>query len=499
MNLVENLIDNYKKMPHKICLVENGEKITYENLYKKVCDFKEYLEKRGIKQESKILVLVPMSIDLYVVLLSIWSIGAVACFMDAGFIKSRVVKNGFEEIDGIIGNTKYLLYSNLNKNLSELKIKINTNILKTLKRKDEKEIISIKKIEEKIAILTYTSGTTGIPKIAARTHEFLQFQGKILKDNLDYEENDIELSTIPIFTLSNINAGITTVIANSNFSDLGKSNPKKIVEQINRNNINRIMASPGLLSVITKYCIKKDVKITNLKKIYTGGGAIFLDLIKELKITFPNAKITTLYGSTEAEPIAKLNINEMTNEDIKNVEDGKGILAGTIVGVEDCKIIKNDKKEIGKISDKEFYEMQTKDVGEIVVTGNNVLKGYLGGIGDKENKFIVDEKVYHRTGDVGTIDEKGRLWLRGRIKEPFLNIESALHLKLEIGKTAVLQSNDKIILVVERNNKVPEDILKNAIQFNKIDEIRYVKKIPVDKRHSTKVDYNKLRKILKID
>ena len=136
--------------------------------------------------------------------------------------------------------------------------------------------------------------------------------------------------------------------------------------------------------------------------------------------------------------------------------------------------------------------------GEIVVTGKNVLKGYVGGIGDKENKFFVDATRYHRTGDVGLIDENNKLWLRGRIKDPYFNIEAALHAKFNMGKTAVLRDNHKIILVVERNNLIPEQDLKAAIAFEKIDEIKYVKRMPVDKRHSTKVDYNELRKMLKI-
>ena len=54
--------------------------------------------------------------------------------------------------------------------------------------------------------MTYTSGTTGKPKIAVRTHKFLNIQGEILKNTINYESSDIEVSTMPIFTLSNINA-----------------------------------------------------------------------------------------------------------------------------------------------------------------------------------------------------------------------------------------------------------------------------------------------------
>lgn len=496
MNLTNNLVQNYKNMPDKICLIQNDDKVTYKELYNRVSRFANFLKDKGIKKGSRVLVLVPMSVDLYVTLLSIWSIGAIACFMDAGFIKNGMKKNKFEEIDSIVGITKYLIYANINKNLKKLKNKINVNEIKKLSEEKSLQIYDVE--NDYPAILTYTSGTTGVPKTAERSHEFLTIQGKILSTCLNYEEEDIELSSVPIFTLSNIDVGITTCIAKGKYSNLGNSNATKLVKQILNQKINRIMASPGLLSVITNYCIKKSIKINEVKKIFTGGGAVFLDFIDDLKLVFPNAQIITLYGSTEAEPIAELNINQMTEEDIKNIKIGKGILAGEILGVKDCKIIKTGLNEIGELTEEQFKQIQTNDVGEIVVTGDNVLKGYVNGIGDKENKFSASEVKYHRTGDLGYIDEKGRLWLRGRIKEPYFNIEAALHANFKMGKTAVLKSEDKIILVLERNNPIREKDIKEAVSFEKIDEIKYVKKIPVDKRHSTKIDYKELRRMIRI-
>ena len=497
MNLANNLVENYKNIPNKICLIQNKDKVTYEDLYKRVSNFAAFLKKRGIKQGSNVLVLVPMSIDLYVTLLAIWSIGATACFMDAGFIKNGMKKNKFEEIDSVIGVTKYLIYANINKNIRKLKIKINVNEISNLKTNSEFEIYDVK--SDTPAILTYTSGTTGIPKIASRSHYFLSIQGKILKKYLNYEEKDIELSSVPIFTLSNIDVGITTCIAEGKYTNLGHSNAQKLVRQIINQKINRFMAAPGLLNVITHYCRENSIQLEDINKIFTGGGAIFLDFIDDLKKVFPNAKIVTLYGSTEAEPIAELDLDNMTQDDIRKIKDGNGILAGKIIGVEDCKIINTGIEEIGNLSNEQFEKITTKGIGEIVVTGENVLKGYVNGIGDRENKFSVDGKKYHRTGDLGFIDEKNRLWLRGRIKEPFFNIEAALHANFKMGKTAVFKSNDKIILVLERDNIISEEDIKKAISFEKIDEIKYVKKIPVDKRHSSKVDYKELKKILKME
>ena len=488
-NLAEKLIHNYENNSDKVCLVQANEKINYKELYEKVCGFKKVLIKNGITKGSKVLVLVPMSIELYVTLISLWTIGATPCFMDAGFIKSGMKNNEFDDIEAVVGIKKYLLYSVINKNLRS-KTKINVSQIKPVKLEE----LIIEEVDKDFpAIITYTSGSTGKPKIAARSHEFLLTQANILEKTLDYGPKDKELSSVPIFTLSNINVGITTVIADANYTSLEKSNPKALTEQLKF--INRIMAAPGLLEVIVKECERRKLKYSNVKKVFTGGGAVFVDLIRKLKEIFPNAKIVTIYGSTEAEPIAEQDVTNLTNDDIEHIRNGRGILAGNIIGVEECWLVDQTLKEIDDMTAEEFEKIKTTGVGEIVVTGKNVLKGYVNGVGDKENKFKVDGKVYHRTGDLGYMDQYGRLWLEGRKKSPFFNVEAALHTRTELGKTAIVKLNEKIYLVLEEKDQIDPKVL-DQIEFVKIESIIYVKKIPVDKRHSSKVDYNALYKIV---
>ena len=109
-NLANKLILNYEKNPNKVCIIQKDKCITFKELYNIVANFKEYLLKKGIKKGDKVLVLVPMSIELYSALLAVWSIGAIPCFMDAGFIKSGMQKNDFDDIVAIIGITKYIAY-----------------------------------------------------------------------------------------------------------------------------------------------------------------------------------------------------------------------------------------------------------------------------------------------------------------------------------------------------------------------------------------------------
>jgi len=115
------------------------------------------------------------------------------------------------------------------------------------------------------------------------------------------------------------------------FQTFGKSNPRKIINQILKNNINRIMAAPGVLNLISDYAKKNNIKIKTVKKIFTGGGAVFIDFLNKLKKVFENAEIISLYGSTEAEPIAEFNIKDLSKSDLEKIKNGFGILAGNIV------------------------------------------------------------------------------------------------------------------------------------------------------------------------
>ena len=88
-NLAEKLIENYERYSERIILIQDDRQLSYGDLYLRTIMFKNYLKQKGISKGSKVLLLQEMSIELYVSLLALWAIGAVPCFMDAGFIRSK--------------------------------------------------------------------------------------------------------------------------------------------------------------------------------------------------------------------------------------------------------------------------------------------------------------------------------------------------------------------------------------------------------------------------
>jgi acyl-CoA synthetase (AMP-forming)/AMP-acid ligase II len=216
-----------------------------------------------------------------------------------------------------------------------------------------------------------------------------------------------------------------------------------------------------------------------------------------------------VYGSTEAEPIAHLNMKDITEDDCAAMTNGKGLLAGKPVVDIKLQIIKHQwGQPVGPFSSVEFIEQcqPTGEPGEIVVSGAHVLPGYLHGNGDKETKFQVDGIPWHRTGDEGYIDDDGRLWLLGRciarindergIVYPFA-VESAAMNHPAVKRAAlILHHGDRVLVVESDGNKIDLKALKYALNNQLIEDILVVKQIPVDSRHNSKVDYPALMRMI---
>jgi acyl-CoA synthetase (AMP-forming)/AMP-acid ligase II len=145
--------------------------------------------------------------------------------------------------------------------------------------------------------------------------------------------------------------------------------------------------------------------------------------------------------------------------------------------------------------------------GEIVVHGGHVLKGYLNGVGDEETKFRVNGKVWHRTGDSGYFDDTGRLWLLGRTSAvindergeqyPFA-VECAVRQLPAVARAALLGRQNKRILFVQprKGSRIDTDAVRHVLVWARLDEVRVLEEIPLDRRHNAKVDYGRLAKII---
>lgn len=234
-------------------------------------------------------------------------------------------------------------------------------------------------------------------------------------------------------------------------------------------------------------------------------------LLDELHAMSPRARISAIYGSTEAEPIAHVERCEIESADLEAMLAGHGLLTGPPVPAVDLRIHEDVwGTPVGPYTAIEFaaHCLPPGRPGEIVVSGDHVLSGYLHGHGDAETKFTVDGRRWHRTGDAGYLDARGRLWLLGRcaarleddrgVLYPFA-VECSVLRHEAVHRAALVAHRGHRLLAVELRGKATDAEWKEAVSsvsWAQLDEILVVPRIPVDRRHNAKVDYPALRAML---
>lgn len=492
-NIVEILFENAKKFPNKLAIIHKNEKITYSELSKDVKEYANYFLSKGLKNGDNVLIFVPMTIELYKILSAIFYIGATAVFVDAWADKNRLSQAlTIVPCKAFIGCPKAFILKLMSKKVRNVKLNFVSGFIGKCKK--EYNIEPAK--PDTTALITFTTGSTGLPKAAKRTHEYLLEQHYVLKKHLNPEINDVDLASLPIFVLHNLACGTTSVIPDFNPQKPADINPEKIIKDIEKNNINTSVGSPRFYEKLAEYG-----EINGLERIFTGGAPVFPKSAKLLQEKFKNCNVEIVYGSTEAEPIASISTRELL--DFKG-EVKDGLFVGKPIDDINVKIIRPSDEPVQNF---EESWLPQGEIGEICVEGKHVLKEYYNS--EKAQNFAkirYNGQIWHRTGDAGYIDKDDNLFLMGRVKNRFeyngkeiyvFPIENALLEIDEIEIGTVMKIGNKIVLAIELkpSSKINEFETAKLSGFE-YDRIEFLK-IPRDPRHNSKIDYDKLAKLIK--
>lgn len=483
MNLVHRLAEQASLSPERSAIVDARRSITYGQLWKRVQGGAAFLHSVGLKQGDLILILHPISIELYELLLSCFHAGLTAVLIDPAkgtdFLNDCLRRYPSA---AFLASPKAHLLRLKSSELRKTPVQIHTGSWLPGTRSwkpssKEQEITDVN--PETSALITFTSGSTGHPKGVSRTHKFLLAQDSILSKSLRLEAGQIDLVTLPVFLLSNLSHGLTSVIADTDLSKPGSPDIARIKKQCHTHKITRCTASPAFFEAMPK---------DTFTEIYTGGAPVFSDLLSQLP-----ENSHAVYGSSEAEPISHFSAKDLTPEIEASINSGAGLPAGKPVDEIDFAIIQDQHSETLPAMSETEFELLRAEVGEIVVSGDHVLTGYLGGHGDSENKFSVNGKIWHRTGDAGRLDDDGNLWLLGRCHARWKNLYP---LQIEAVVRSLLPGKKcafwKGLLVLE--SSVPQ--LESQLENFDLNGIVIVDSIPMDSRHNAKIDYQSLEKLL---
>ena len=473
-------------LPHstqKALVSPRGEFVRFNEFREQVQRLAGGLHQQGLREGDRVLVLLPMGIDLYRCLLAIFHLGATAVLVDPA--ASLAEKIAQVKPNALIGIPKAHLLRLKVPALRGLRHYYSLGFT-LLPHRNIRSIDGPSRppaSPQFPALITFTTGTTGTPKCMARSHSLLVAQHHALRCHMDLNPTDVDLPTLPVFLLHSLACGATCVIPDANLRHPGDVEAAPIVEQIIREGVTTSSGSPAFFQRLQQYLQATGTTLPSIQRVFLGGARVPSSLLRSMASTFPNAAFQLVYGSTEAEPIAVLDGQRHLDSLEAGEKSGKGILVGTPV---------------------QATQVQIRNQ-EICVTGDHVNPAYLNDeAATNLYKYRAQdaqgqERIWHRTGDAGFIDEQGQIWLLGRIGQdvaghwPF-PVETQVERLAFVQRAGLIERDGRPILAVELHEP-PTDWTERIHSLFDIPIVQ-VDRIPLDPRHQAKIDRAVLRNMI---
>jgi long-chain acyl-CoA synthetase len=244
------------------------------------------------------------------------------------------------------------------------------------------------------AVILYTSGTTGTPKGAELTHANLGRNAEGSRNLFGLGSEAVTLGALPLFHSFGQTCGMNATIGGGGTLTLiPRFDPGRALEIIQRDRVNIFQGVPTMYGAVLHYADRAKYDTSTLQLCASGGSAMPVELLRGFEEAF-HCKILEGYGLSESSPVASFNHADR--------ERKPGSIGTPIAGVQ------------MRVVDEDGTDAAQGDVGEIVIHGHNVMKGYWGRP-DATAETIRDGWLH--TGDMGYVDEDGYFFIVDRKKD----------------------------------------------------------------------------------
>jgi long-chain acyl-CoA synthetase len=418
LNLAILLEDSAREVPERTALVCEGTRLSYAELEAAANQVANGLKRHGISKGDKIALScqdVPYFVIAYYGILKAGGVvmplnvllktREIAYHLTDGDAKAYFCLEGSPELP--IGQLGYAAFQEVEScqhyylmtNEPDAPSSIpGAQTLDMLMRDQPTTFETVETDPDDTAIILYTSGTTGKPKGAELTHLNMLLNARLSDTMYPRAEHDVHLITLPLFhsfgQTVQMNAGIynrATLVL------LPRFNPDSALRLMEEENITIFAGVPTMYWSLLNYpkAAQYDLqKIAyNLRVTISGGAAMPVEVMKAFNEKF-NVTILEGYGLSETSPIAVFN---RLDREIK-----AGSIGFAVWGVE------------VHLVDADDQDVDADEVGEIVIRGHNVMKGYYN---RPEATAEAMRNGWFHTGDIGRRDKEGYLYIVDRVKD----------------------------------------------------------------------------------
>lgn len=425
-NIAQTLSDTARLLGSRAAVTEagSGRTCSFSELDLYADRYGAYLKAEGVKSGDRVILMVRPSIDFIALAFSLFRIGAPVILIDPGMGYKNLLKcienvkpDFLVGIPAVVGLS--LIYQA--KFRSVRKRFCCGSFLGIekfdIRRKLEDEAPSFQPFtpdETSLAAIIFTTGSTGPPKGVRFEHSIFAAQLDKIKSYYEIGPGDIDQPGFPLFALFSTALGAQAVIPDMDPTKPARVDPQKFVRSIQDYQVTYSFGSPAIWRVVSRYCKQNNIRCQSLKKVLMAGAPVSGELIRQVFDIMPeNGEIHTPYGATESLPIVSIEGHVIVAETWAETQKGKGTCVGSPLPGISLKIIEATDSVLRDLTDCTI--LGPGQIGEIIVKGDVVTSAYDGNEEQNLASKIKDEDgFWHRIGDVGYLDDVGRLWFCGR-------------------------------------------------------------------------------------
>ncbi len=249
--------------------------------------------------------------------------------------------------------------------------------------------------EDDTAVILYTSGTTGKPKGAELTHANLHRNAEIsARTTCEVAAGNVVLGALPLFHSFGQSVGMNaSLLVGACLTLVPKFDPGEALETMQRDGVTHFYGVPTMFGALLHHPEREGFDTSSLRNCITGGASMPVEVLRGFEDAF-DAIVLEGYGLSETSPVASSNHPEM--------ERKPGSIGTPIEGVE------------MKVVDEDDNEVEQGEVGEIVIRGHNIMKGYW------QSPEATEEAMrggWFHSGDMARTDEEGYFYIVDRKKD----------------------------------------------------------------------------------